>query len=222
MPAAPGPVSGRRRLAALAAVALAAFGIALALRESGALEPLERESLKARFDVRGAEPVTGMLVVGIDADTFTDLKVRWPFRRSLHAEVVRRLNAAGAREIVYDVQFTEQTRLRDDLALFNAIGDAGGAVLATSESDAKGRTRVLGGDANLRSIGARAAASDLHNDTSGAIASFPRSAGKLDSIAVVTAERLTGHGPDAERLPRQQGLDRLPRPARDDPDRLVL
>ncbi len=196
VPAAPGLASGRRRLAALAAVALAAFGIALALRESGALEPLERESLKARFDVRGSEPVTGMLVVGIDADTFTDLQVRWPFRRSLHAEVVRRLNAAGAREIVYDVQFTEQTRLRDDLALFNAIGDGDGAVLATSESDPKGRTRVLGGDDNLRSIGSRAAASDLRNDTSGAIASFPRSAGKLDSIAVVTTERLTGRGPD--------------------------
>jgi HD-GYP domain-containing protein (c-di-GMP phosphodiesterase class II) len=196
VPAAPGPASGRRRLAALAAVALAAFGIALALRESGALEPLERESLKARFDVRGAEPVTGMLVVGIDAKTFGDLQVRWPFRRSLHARVVRRLHAAGAREIVYDVQFTERTRLRDDLALFNAIGDAGGAVLATSESDRNGHTNVLGGDANLRSIGARAAASDLHNDTSGAIARFPRSAGKLDSIAVVTAKRLSGHTPD--------------------------
>jgi HD-GYP domain-containing protein (c-di-GMP phosphodiesterase class II) len=69
-------------------------------------------------------------------------------------------------------------------------------VLATSESNGKGRTNVLGGDENLRSIGARAAASDLRNDTSGAIASFPREAGGLDSIAVVTAERLTGQMPD--------------------------
>jgi HD-GYP domain-containing protein (c-di-GMP phosphodiesterase class II) len=198
VPAAPGPVSGRRRLAALGAVALAAFGVALAARESGALEPLEREGLKARFDVRGSEPVKGLLVVGIDAKTFAERQVQWPFRRSLHGRVVRRLHAAGAREIVYDIQFTEPTRQRDDLALFNAIGDAGGAVLATSESDPKGRTDVLGGDANLRSIGARAAASDLRNDTSGAIASFPRAAGALDSIAVVTAERLTGHPPDPD------------------------
>jgi CHASE2 domain-containing sensor protein len=196
VPAAPGPVSGRRRLAALGAVALAAFAIALAARESGALEPLEREALKARFDVRGAEPVTGLLVVGIDAKTFGDLQMRWPFRRSLHGRMVRRLHAAGAREIVYDVQFTEPTRGRDDLALFNAIGDAGGAVLATSESDSDGGTNVLGGDANLRSIGARAAASDLRNDTSGAIASFPREEGGLASIAVVTARRLSGHAPD--------------------------
>jgi HD-GYP domain-containing protein (c-di-GMP phosphodiesterase class II) len=196
VPAAPGPVSGRRRLAALGAVALAAFAIALAARESGALEPLEREALKARFDVRGTEPVSGLLVVGIDAKTFGDLQTRWPFRRSLHGRMVRRLHGAGAREIVYDIQFTEPTRPREDLALFDAIGDAGGAVLATSESDSSGGTDVLGGDANLRSIGARAAASDLRNDTSGAIASFPRAAGGLDSIAVVTTERLGGHAPD--------------------------
>jgi HD-GYP domain-containing protein (c-di-GMP phosphodiesterase class II) len=177
-------------------VALAAFAIALALRESGALDPLEREALKARFDVRGTEPVRGLLVVGIDAKTFGKLQTSWPFRRSLHGRVVRSLHAAGAREIVYDVQFTEPTRQREDLALFNAIGDSGGAVLATSESDSRGRTDVLGSDANLRSIGAVAAASDLRNDTSGAIASFPRAAGRLDSIAVVTTERLTGHAPD--------------------------
>jgi len=198
VPAAPGPVSGRRRLAALGAVALAAFGIALTARESGALAPLEREALKARFDVRGTEPVKGLLVVGIDAKTFGDLQRRWPFRRSVHGRMVRELHAAGAREIVYDIQFTEPTHPREDLALFNAIGDAGGAVLATSESDSDGGTDVLGGDANLRSVGARAAASDLHNDTSGAIARFPRAAGALDSIAVVTSERLTGQAPDSE------------------------
>ena len=116
--------------------------IALALRESGALEPLEREALKARFDVRGAEPVKGLLVVGIDAKTFSNLDTSWPFRRSLHGQVVRSLHASGAREIVYDVQFTEPTRRREDLALFNAIGDSGGAVLATSESDAGPQPRA--------------------------------------------------------------------------------
>ena len=193
--AAPAPMTGRRRFAALAAVALAACAAGLAARESGALEPLEREALKARFDVRGPEPVKGLLVVGIDAKTFDDLQVRWPFKRSLHGRVVRRLHAAGARSIVYDVQFTEKTKLREDLALFNALGDAGGAILATSESY-HGRTNVLGGDDNLRAIDSRAAASDLRNDTSGAIASFPDQVAGLDSIAVATAKRITGEAPD--------------------------
>jgi CHASE2 domain-containing sensor protein len=190
-------VSGRRRAAALGLVAVAACAIGLAARESGALAPLEREALKARFAVRGPEPVKGLLVVGIDDKTFGDLKVQWPFSRRLHARVVRRLHEAGARTIVYDVQFTERTKLGADLALYNAIGDAGGAVMATSESD-HGRTNVLGGDDNLRTIDSRAAASDLRNDTSGAIASFPHDVAGLDSIAVATAERLTGHPPDPE------------------------
>ena len=188
-------MTGRRRFAALGAVALLACAAGLAARESGALAPLEREALKARFDVRGPEPVKGLLVVGIDAKTFDDLQTRWPFKRSLHARVVRRLHAAGARTIVYDVQFTEKTKLREDLALYNAIGDAGGAILATSESY-KGRTNVLGGDDNLRTIDSRAAASDLRNDTSGAIASFPDQVGGVESIAVATAERVTGESPD--------------------------
>ncbi|HKP21111.1 MAG TPA: CHASE2 domain-containing protein [Thermoleophilaceae bacterium] len=194
--AAPAPLTGRRRLAALGAVALVAFAITAAVRESGALAPLEREALKTRFDVRGTEGVEGLVVVGIDADTFTELNHNWPFPRKKHAELVRLLHKAGVRSIVYDVQFTEPTRRDQDLALYDALGDAGGAIMATSESDGHGHTRVLGGDANLRAINARAAASDLRNDTSGAIASFPREVGGLESIAVATTERLTHHTPD--------------------------
>ena len=73
------PSTGRRRFAALAAVALAACAVGVAARESGALAPLEREALKARFNVRGAEPVKGLLVVGIDAKTFTEFNTNWPF-----------------------------------------------------------------------------------------------------------------------------------------------
>jgi len=191
-------MTGRRRFAALALVALAACAAGIAARESGALAPLEREALKARFDVRGTEPVDGLLVVGIDAKTFTDVDHNWPFPRSLHGKVVRQLHREGARAIVYDVQFTEPTRPRQDLALYDALGDAGGAILATSESDGRGHTRVLGGDENLRAINSKAAASDLRNDTSGAIASFPREVGGLESIAVRTTERVTGEKPDPD------------------------
>src|SRR6185436_4221210 len=101
--AAPDTMTGRRRFAALALVALAACAAGIGARESGALAPLEREALKARFDVRGTEPVDGLLVVGIDAKTFTELNRTWPFPRAMHGRVVRRLHAAGARAILYDV-----------------------------------------------------------------------------------------------------------------------
>ena len=87
-------------------------------------------------------------------------------------------HAAGAREIVYDVQFTEPTEPREDLALYKAVEAAGGAVLATSESDGRGHTKVLGGDENLARVGAQAAASDLLNDAGGADLAVPTRGGR--------------------------------------------
>ncbi len=177
------------RVRSLACVALLAFLVGAAVQTTGALDGLERETLKTRFDIRGTQRPDDVVVVAIDAKTFAVLREQWPFPRSLHGTAVRRLHAAGAREIVFDVQFTEPTKPREDLALYRAIGDAGGAVLATSESDRQGHTNVLGGDANLRRVHAEAAASDLHNDSSGAIVRFPSNVKGLDTIAVATARR---------------------------------
>jgi len=89
----------------------------------------------------------------------------WPFRRLRHAQAVDRLRRTGAREIVYDVQFTEASpRPDDDLALYDAIGRAGGATLATSTSDARGHTDVLSGDTLLARIASRAAETALHGN----------------------------------------------------------
>ena len=174
---------------ALALVALSAFGAGAVVQQIGILDGLERETLRARFDLRGPATPGDVAVVAIDARTFTQLGEQWPFPRSLHGRAIRRLHAAGAREIVYDVQFTEPTEPREDLALYRALGRAGGAVLATSESDGRGGTNVLGGDDNLERVGARAAASDLLNDSTGAISRFTREVEGLETIAVVTARR---------------------------------
>jgi CHASE2 domain-containing sensor protein len=177
------------RLRVFACVAAVAFLAGVAVETSGALDGLERGTLKTRFELRGAERPDDVVVVGIDAKTFEELGRQWPFPRSLHGRAIRRLHAAGAREIAYDVQFTEPTRPREDLALFDAIVAAGGAVLATSETDGRGNTNVLGGDANLRRANARAAASDLVNDGAGAVSQVPREVSGLESMSVAVAER---------------------------------
>ena len=78
-----------------------------------AADPFDRAELgtvDTRFSIRGSEqPPADIVVVAIDDVTFSDLDQQWPFPRSLHGKLIRRLTDAGARAIAYDVQFTEQT-----------------------------------------------------------------------------------------------------------------
>src|SRR3954462_4546055 len=161
----------RRRptLAALLIVAVLALGAVGAAHLSGALAPPERASVATRFHLREAQRPNDVVVVGVDDISFDEIGRPWPFPRSLHARAIDNLHRAGARTIVYDVQFTEPTAPTQDVALYEATKRAGGAILATSESDAHGHTNVLGGDANLAAIDARAAAANLANDPDGSV-----------------------------------------------------
>jgi CHASE2 domain-containing sensor protein len=180
-------IAAQRLLVGLAAVLVA--GTAWL---AGALDTVEHASVDARFSLRGPQPAADVVVVGIDEASISELGV-WPFRRSRHAQAVDRLRRAGARAIVYDVQFTEASpRPKDDLALYDAIGRAGGAILATGASDAQGHTDVLGGDALLAQIDSRAAAADFPTAWGGVIRRYPRRIGRLESLAVATAERVNG------------------------------
>lgn len=149
------------RTAASLLVGLVVGGAIVVADATGALQRLENDTIDLRFQLRGRQPAPGVVVVGVDDVTFNELNRRWPFPRSLHARAIDRLRAAGARQIAYDVQFTEPTDEANDNALFDAVARAGHVVLSTTEVSRGGRTNVLGGDANLRSIGARAATTNL-------------------------------------------------------------
>jgi len=132
--------------------------LALAAYQGRWLRVLELHTFDERLSIRGTQrPPHDLVVVQIDDTTFNDLGVQWPFPRSLHAQVIRRISADRPAVIAYDVQFTEQTKPKEDNALINAVAQADGkVVLATSEVDAHGQTNVLGGDLVLRRIHARA------------------------------------------------------------------
>jgi CHASE2 domain-containing sensor protein len=162
---------------------------------SGVLDTPEHATIDARFALRDTPAVTDMAVISIDDASIAELKT-WPFRRKFHAQAVDALRRAHARAIVYDVQFTEPSpHPQDDLALYDAIGRAGGAVLATSTSDEQGHTDVLGGDELLRKIDSRAGAANFPASWGGVIRRYPQRVGRLESLAVVTAERVTGRPP---------------------------
>jgi adenylate cyclase len=72
-------------------------------------------------------PIT---LVGIDEASFAELGLQWPWPRSLHAELIDKLAAAGAAVIVFDVVFSEPSRSEDDKSFAEAIHRAGNVVLA--------------------------------------------------------------------------------------------
>jgi HD-GYP domain-containing protein (c-di-GMP phosphodiesterase class II) len=183
-------MTGRLRL--LLTAGLVAGAVAAVAHTGGALDALENASIDQRFESRGAQPQSDVVFVAIDDATFQDLDLQWPFPRSLHGRAVDALHRAGAREIVYDVQFTEPTKPRQDFALYDAIDRAGGAVLATTEADEQGHSMVLGGDENLARADAVAAAANLPDEERGVIRRFTGSVNNMDTIAVAVAKRL-GH-----------------------------
>ena len=180
------------RTAALITAAAIAVLTGSVLQMTGVLAGSERQTVAVRFQLRQQPPPAGIAIVAIDDVTFSDLDRQWPFPRSLHGRVIDQLHKAGAKEIVYDVQFTEPTKPAEDMALYDAIGRAGGATLATTEVDSRGHTNVLGGDDNLRAVHAQAASSNLPVDGDGLKSRFQYSVEGLASMAVVAARRAGG------------------------------
>jgi HD-GYP domain-containing protein (c-di-GMP phosphodiesterase class II) len=182
----------RYRLRMLLTAGVLAAVVAGAAYATGVLGALEDSSVDSRYRHRPAQQPNDLLVVAVDDRSFDDLGLQWPFPRSLFGRAAKVLHHAGAREVVFDVQFTERTTDREDFALYDGIGAAGGAVLATSQSDGAGHTKVLGGDENLRAIRSRAASSTFPDDAGGTIRRVPYAMVDLPTIATVVARR-AGH-----------------------------
>jgi adenylate cyclase len=183
----------RRRGVAIGFVFLVAVALAVGAYATHLVRPLELFSVDARFEVRGGqERPDDFVVVQVDDRTFSELGIPWPFPRSLHARVIDRLDRAGARAIGFDVQFTEPTVPRQDNALVEAVGRAARVVLSTTEVDSRGRSRVLGGEAVVRRLGARAASTVVEPDPGGTIRKLHFEEDGLVSFAVATAEAATG------------------------------
>lgn len=111
----------------------------------------ERDLADVRFRVVGAErPASDVAVVAIDQDAYDALG--FPFRRTLHADAIAALLDAGARGVVYDVQFSDPSSPAADRALLRAAADRR-VVLGTAETFTDGEPDVIGGAAALRRSG---------------------------------------------------------------------
>jgi adenylate cyclase len=180
-------------------VAAAASGLGVLAYATHLLRRPELQTIDVRFAIRGSEPrrTARMVVVAVDDNTFNDfrnqeLPAQWPFPRRYHARVIDALRRAGAKVIAFDVQFTERSDPADDNALIEAVGRAGNVVLATTEVGPHGSTNVLGGDAVLRELGARAGNSAVATDPDGVIRNTQYAIGGLRTFPVAIAEAFSG------------------------------
>ncbi|MBB3656443.1 adenylate cyclase [Rhizobium sp. BK650] len=67
-------------------------------------------------------PDGGPIIVAIDEPSLADINAQWPWPRSLHAELVKQLRAAGAKAIALDIIMAEPSTPENDQAIAAAVG----------------------------------------------------------------------------------------------------
>lgn len=88
------------------ALFLLALGFATVLLTSRIAEPLDAVVYDSIVRATPSTPDDRILIVAID-DASLRATGRWPWRRDVHAALIDRLTAAGARAIAYDVLFVD-------------------------------------------------------------------------------------------------------------------
>jgi EAL domain-containing protein (putative c-di-GMP-specific phosphodiesterase class I)/CHASE2 domain-containing sensor protein len=95
---------------------------------SGVGAPLDQQLRSARDGIR-LHPASGQIgIVEIDARSLAKIG-SWPSPRSVHAKAIRRLTAAGARSIAFDVDFSATSTPAEDAALAAALDNAGHSII---------------------------------------------------------------------------------------------
>lgn len=114
-----------------------AAGLAFLIHQQRWVEILELKTLDLRFQIRGVlSPRAPIILVSIDQDSFDELGLPWPWPRTLHAELIRKLVMGQARIIGLDILFVEpKADPREDQALAQAIKEAGNVVLAAEYTE---------------------------------------------------------------------------------------
>jgi diguanylate cyclase (GGDEF)-like protein/PAS domain S-box-containing protein len=72
-----------------------------------------------------------VVIVAIDANSIDKIGV-WPWPRRLHAELLRRLQGAGVRDIAFDIDFSTPSEASSDQDFVEALADSGGSAVLPS------------------------------------------------------------------------------------------
>lgn len=84
-----------------------------------------------RFAWQSRAATGKVVVVAIDAPSIDQIGV-WPWPRRLHAELLYRLEAAGAQDVAFDVDFSTPSDPASDEAFVKALREVGGSTILPS------------------------------------------------------------------------------------------
>lgn len=104
-----------------------AFGITLLFGAIDFGEPLDRMLGMLRSKLQPVAASGDIVVVGVDAESLRDIGP-WPWRRTLHAELIEKLLGAGADRIYFDFDFGGKSPEAENRALGDAIARNKGRV----------------------------------------------------------------------------------------------
>jgi CHASE2 domain-containing sensor protein len=95
---------------------------------TGAHDTLRNVLIDIRQSWFPREASGGIVVVTIDSPSIEKIG-GWPWPRSLHGELLAKLEAAGVRDIAFDVDFSSPSNEAADTAFATALRKAGGSVI---------------------------------------------------------------------------------------------
>ena len=108
--------------------------LSLVLSKLVLVENLQLKGINTLFNLRGPvnPPDTSIVIVALDDQSLASLPAKQPYPRSYYEVMVNQLSAAGARLIIFDIEFTDPTvdRPEEDVALAAAVQRSGRVVLA--------------------------------------------------------------------------------------------
>jgi adenylate cyclase len=169
---------------------------------------LENQTLDLFYRLRPTAPQpVDLLIVAIDEPSFQELPYSWPWPRRLHAELVRRLVAGGARLIIFDVVFAGASKPEDDKLLADTFREADNVVLGLTFEVARdprfSRRILITPHKSFESAAKRQGLSLVTPDADGVVRRFRLDLGEVETLPLAALRMIR---PQATLPPHLRGL----------------
>ncbi len=191
------------RLSSLISLRVAMIALVMALPfllpTLSTVQYLDNKLLELRADLAPRSATGDVVVVAIDTKSLVKVGT-WPWPREVHAELIDKLVAAGARDIFLDIDFSTPSQPQSDARLARALESAGGGVILPMfrQQFQAGSSDGLTVTAPLPLFADRAwpALVDVSLDADGLMRSFPVTE-MIDGIPVQSAAAILAGYSDA-------------------------